>query len=50
MDEAAQIALETVLDLAPDLESVRRIRFVLFDAETLEAHEAALTGLRAEAE
>ncbi len=39
---AARIALQTVIERAPALESVRRIRFVLFDAASLEAHRDAL--------
>jgi len=47
LDEAARIALQMVLDAAPGLESVNRIRFVLFDTDTLEAHENALNAVRA---
>jgi O-acetyl-ADP-ribose deacetylase len=41
-DEAARIALRTVLDEAPRLRTVKRVRFVLFDDPALAAHEAAL--------
>ena len=43
---AARIALETVLNVAPDLDRVTRIRFVLFDAEALAVHQDALAALR----
>lgn len=46
VDDAAHIALETVLDMAPDLESVRHVRFVLFGDEAFEAHRQALATLR----
>lgn len=46
LDPAARIAVETVLEEAPDLESIDHIRFVLFDEETFEAHEKALSSLR----
>jgi O-acetyl-ADP-ribose deacetylase (regulator of RNase III) len=46
LDEAARIAIETILDAAPDLDSVELIRFVLFDQEALDAHEDALSTLR----
>ncbi|MFB6232452.1 MAG: macro domain-containing protein [Salinibacter sp.] len=46
VDAAARIALETILDTAPTLESVEHVRFVLFDEEAFEAHEAALTALQ----
>lgn len=42
VDEAARVALRTVLDGAEALEHVRRIRFVLFGAADLEAHRRAL--------
>lgn len=42
MDEAARIALRTVTEAAPGLESVRRIRFCLFGEKALDAHRAAL--------
>lgn len=49
LDEAAHIAIETVLEAAPDLESVQLVRFVLFDEEALEAHREALASLREQA-
>ena len=35
---AARVALKTVLDALPDLESVWRIRFVLLDDRTRQVH------------
>jgi len=45
---AARIALRTVLKRAPHLESVRHVRFVLFDDETRQAHETVLEELVSE--
>ena len=45
MGEAAAVALETVLDVIPDLEHVNRIRLVLYDEAALEAHRLALEDL-----
>lgn len=42
LDEAARVAVETVRDAAPDLASLRLVRFVLFDDAALRAHERAL--------
>jgi O-acetyl-ADP-ribose deacetylase (regulator of RNase III) len=42
MREAAEVALQTMLDRLPDLEHVKTIRFVLFDEEALTTHEEAL--------
>lgn len=50
IDEAARIALITMLDWAPRLESVELIRFVLFDQDDLKVHEEALSELRDDAE
>ena len=47
MGEAARVATGTVWSAAPELESVRRIRFTLFGQDALEAHEEALSGLGA---
>ncbi len=41
---AARIALGTVLERSPALESVERIRFALFDDAALAAHERVLEG------
>jgi O-acetyl-ADP-ribose deacetylase (regulator of RNase III) len=48
LDEAAPIALETLLDAAPTLNSVTHIRVVLFDEAALRAHERALRALLGE--
>lgn len=40
MEEAAEIAFETIRQEAPALKSVKRIRFVLYGKEALETHEA----------
>lgn len=45
MDEAAHVALQTVLDRMSELDSVRRIRFVLYDRDALVAHREALDRL-----
>lgn len=50
MKPAARIAVETVIDRAPILESVTRIRFVLFDDEAFEAHKQALAAVQSGAE
>ena len=43
--DAAGVALRTVADETQGLERVRRVRFVLFGEEDLQAHEDALSGL-----
>ena len=48
LDEAARIALETILDAAPDLDSVTHVRFVLFDETARSVHEKALSAVRDE--
>ncbi|WP_219632895.1 macro domain-containing protein [Haloechinothrix aidingensis] len=45
MDEAAEVALGTMLDAAPGLSSVRRIRFVLRGQAALDTHRTALDRL-----
>ena len=45
VEEAAQVALETVAQETGNLESVRLVRFVLFGDKDLEVHEEALSGL-----
>lgn len=42
MDEAAQVAVGTVVERAPEHGSLRRVRFVLFDEHAYEAHAEAL--------
>jgi O-acetyl-ADP-ribose deacetylase len=44
-DEAARLALGTVLDAAPELDSVHRIRFVLYDEAALDLHERVLDAI-----
>ena len=41
-DEAAEIALDTVVAKAKELSRVKLIRFVLFERKSLEVHEARL--------
>lgn len=43
MDEAAAIAMRTVVDTAPRLDHMRLVRFVLFDEAALQAHRDALS-------
>ncbi|RTR07041.1 macro domain-containing protein [Halomonas nitroreducens] len=43
--EAARIALATVMDTLPHCPTVRRVRFVLFDAESAELHRRTLASL-----
>ncbi|MDV6011103.1 macro domain-containing protein [Haloechinothrix sp. LS1_15] len=45
LPEAAQIALATVIQAAEGLRSVRRVRFVLFGREAMEAHRQELERL-----
>ncbi len=42
VEEAAEVALQTIRDASGDLQSVRLVRFVLFGENDLEAHERAL--------
>jgi len=48
MDEAARVAIGTVLDALEGLERVERIRFVLYDQAALDSHAAALEALAGE--
>jgi O-acetyl-ADP-ribose deacetylase (regulator of RNase III) len=43
MEEAAEIAFKTVIELIPELKRVKRIRFVLYDNSALEIHERVLS-------
>ena len=43
MEEAAEIAVDTVLNQVPDLSSVKRIRFVLFDKDALRMYKQLLS-------
>ncbi len=45
MDAAAEVALRTVLETLPSLESVRRVRFVLYDRAAWEIHRKTLERL-----
>jgi O-acetyl-ADP-ribose deacetylase len=49
LDEAAEVALRAVIETAPSLSSVGRVRFALFGAEALGAHEQALARITGEA-
>jgi O-acetyl-ADP-ribose deacetylase (regulator of RNase III) len=42
MEEAARTAVGAIAQGAPELRSVRRVRFVLFDEKSLAVHDAAL--------
>jgi len=46
MEPAANIALQTILDRAPDLRHVSTVRFVLFDEKALHIHEQQLGSAR----
>ncbi len=50
MEPAARIALQALLEAAPDLESVTHVRFVLFDETARSVHEKALSAVRDEAD
>ena len=45
VQEAAEVALQTVREEAEGLERVRLVRFVLFGEKDLEVHERVLSGL-----
>src|SRR5919202_2867573 len=45
IEEAAEVALRTVLESAEELQSVRRVRFVLFSEEDSEVYERILSEL-----
>jgi len=47
MEEAAEVALKTVLEEAPKLRHVRHVRFVLFDERARRIHEEVLARLQA---
>lgn len=42
IEAAAKVGLSTVVEVAPDLNSVELVRFVLFSEQDLRAHERAL--------
>lgn len=43
VEEAARVALDTVIALAPELKHVKRVRFVLYGKADLEVHERVLS-------
>ena len=43
--QAAPIALETILGIIPSLQAINKIRFVLFDSDTLDIYVKTLDGL-----
>lgn len=43
MEQAAEVAFRTIIEMAPSLSSVKVIRFVLHDAKSLAIHEAVLS-------
>ncbi len=45
LEEAAEVAIGAIAAAAPGLATVRRVRFALFGADALEAHERALRRL-----
>jgi O-acetyl-ADP-ribose deacetylase (regulator of RNase III) len=45
VEEAAEVALQTVLESAENLQSVRRVRFVLYGEENFQAYERVLSRL-----
>lgn len=45
MDEAARVAMSTVIEAAPELESVKLVRFVLHTRTDLKVHEQVLSEL-----
>src|ERR687886_2785429 len=45
IEEAAEVALRTVLESAKNLQSVRRIRFILYGEENFETYERVLPRL-----
>lgn len=45
MESAAEVAFTTVLEMIPELKSVKTIRFVLHDEASLEVHEKVLARL-----
>ncbi len=45
MEPAAQIAMRTVAEVAPTLQHVRHVRFVLWGSDALRAHTEALTAI-----
>jgi O-acetyl-ADP-ribose deacetylase (regulator of RNase III) len=50
VEEAAEVALGTVLEETPRLESIKRIRFVLYSKDDFDVHESVCTRLAGGAE
>lgn len=44
-DQAAEVAMTAVVEMAPELNSVRLVRFVLFHPDDLETHRRALAAV-----
>ncbi|MFO8058865.1 MAG: macro domain-containing protein [bacterium] len=42
LQDAAEVAFGTIMDIVPNLKSVKRIRFVLYSGRDLEVHEKVL--------
>jgi O-acetyl-ADP-ribose deacetylase (regulator of RNase III) len=49
VEAAAEVALKRIMEIAPNLRQVKRIRFVLFTNEALEVHVTVLSLLVSEA-
>jgi len=45
IEEAAEVAFKTILGILPELQYVKRIRFVLYSNKALEIHEKTLSHL-----
>lgn len=48
LPEATEVALRAVIDAAPKLRRVKRVRFVLFDSRAAELHDRVLSSLSAD--
>jgi len=49
VEEAAEVALKTIMDISPSLRYVKRVRLVLYSKEDLRIHESVLSLLLSEA-
>lgn len=45
IEEAAEVAFKTIMEIAPELQYVKRIRFVLYSDRDLDIHEKTLARL-----
>jgi O-acetyl-ADP-ribose deacetylase len=45
LEEAAEVSLKTIAEMAPELKRVKRVRFVLYSASDLEVFDRALSEL-----